>query len=210
MKNNTYSLKEEAINIYSHFFGIIMGVVALFLMSNKALESGSFEKGLSYIIYSLSVIILYSASTLYHSSKDKEKRFKMKIFDHCAIFVLIAGSYTPYGLVVMGGRQGYLLVFVAWTVAFIGIILKCFFTGRFKILSTFMYVMMGWIVVFFIKPLMNSISDLGLQWLIWGGAFYTTGAVIYSIKKIPYNHAIFHLFVLLGSFCHFISIYLYS
>jgi hemolysin III len=205
-----YSRKEEAINIYSHMFGILLGIVALVLLIMKAANSGSYIKGTSYIVYALSIIALYSASTIYHSTVDEKKRHKMKIIDHCAIFLLIAGSYTPYALAVMGGSSGYLLACVTWSIAVVGIILKLFFTGRFNVLSTLMYVMMGWVVVFFIKPLMMSISDLGLQWLIIGGVVYTTGAVFYSIEKVPYNHAIFHMFVLLGSFSHFVSIYFYT
>lgn len=210
MKNNTYSSKEEAINIYTHFFGAVMGVIGFFFLSIKAMNSGSFIKGSSYIIFSLSIIILYSASTLYHSSTNEKQRFKMKIFDHCAIFILIAGSYTPYALVVMDNKEGYLLAIVSWSIAAIGIILKCFFTGRFVVLSTLLYLMMGWVVVFFRVALLASISDKCLYWLAAGGLSYTIGAIIYSIKKIPLNHAIFHLFVLTGSACHFVSIYFYT
>ncbi len=155
------------------------------------------------------MVILYLASTLYHSSLESRQRQKRKVFDHCAIYVLIAGSYSPYVLAGLGDRLGWTVFFCVWAFALIGITLKIFFTGRFKLISTLMYVFMGWMIVFFVTPLRKVISEECFQWLLFGGISYTFGALIYMVKKIKFNHAIFHFFVLIGSACHFVSIYYY-
>jgi len=133
----------------------------------------------------------------------------LKIFDHASIYVLIAGSYTPFTLVTLNGTTGWVIFSIAWGSALIGIILKLFFTGKYSIVSTIMYVVMGWIIVFAIKPLIQHLPTYGLYWLVGGGIAYTIGAILYSIKRIKFNHALFHILVLIGSFCHFISIYFY-
>jgi len=160
-------------------------------------------------IFGMSLISLYAASTFYHSATDSKVRSRLRIIDHATIYVLIAGTYTPFSLVTLNGSIGWMIFGVSWGMALAGITLKLFFTGRFNVLSTLMYVFMGWIIVFAITPLINSLSTEGLFWLFAGGVAYTTGAIIYSIKKIKFNHAIFHIFVLLGSFCHFVSVYFY-
>jgi len=154
-----------------------------------------------------SLIILYAASTFYHAAKNAIKRRRLNIFDHAAIYVLIAGSYTPYCLVALDSTLGNYMVIFVWLFALVGIILKLFFTGKFNIISTAMYLLMGWQVVFFIKPLIENLSYYSLNLLFLGGVFYSIGAILYVIKKLSYNHAIFHLFVLLGSISHFLSIY---
>jgi len=129
--------------------------------------------------------------------------------DHASIYVLIAGTYTPFTLVTLNGVTGWILFGISWGLAVSGIILKLFFTGQYNVLSTLMYIFMGWIIVFAIKPLVNNLSVEGLFWLVTGGVAYTIGAILYGIKKIKFNHSIFHVFVLLGSSCHFIAIYFY-
>jgi hemolysin III len=156
------------------------------------------------------MILLYLASTLYHNSKVPEKRKKLKVFDHASIYVLIAGSYTPFSLLVLRGAWGWSVFGVVWGIAVAGIILKLFFTGRFNIVSTISYILMGWVVVVAIKPLIANFETEGLLLLLAGGVFYTVGAVLYSIKRIPYNHAIFHFFVLFGSLAHYLAILLYT
>lgn len=205
--NFGYSKLEENLNVISHGFGLVVSFIAFPFLVMKSLNFEGFWKPASFIIYGLSLIILYAASTFYHSAKNPKKRRKLNIFDHSAIYGLIAGTYTPFCLVVLNSSLGWYMFAFVWLFALTGIILKLFFTGRFDKLSTIMYVLMGWQVLFFIKPLMRSISTEGLQFLILGGVFYSIGAVLYSIKKIPFNHAIFHVFVLLGSLSHFISIY---
>lgn len=207
--NFPYSTKEEKLNVYTHAFGLICSVIGFPFLVFKAIDASTFWQASSYIIYAFSLIILYAASTFYHSAKTPRKRRYLNIFDHAAIYVLIAGTYTPYTLVTLEGQTGWILFGLTWVFALIGVVLKLFFTGRFDKLSTVMYVLMGWQVVFAIKPLMRNLAEEGLQLLFLGGIFYTVGALFYSIRKLPYNHATFHVFVLLGSFSHFFSIYYY-
>jgi len=204
-----YSPAEEKTNIISHAIGLALSIVALVLLVMRASLHGDMLQLVSVSIFGLSLIALYTASTVYHSTKDPGLRARRRIIDHATIYVLIAGTYTPLTLIALGGSIGWAIFAAAWAMAATGISLKVFFTGRFDLVSTLMYVFMGWIIVFAIKPLMDNMSSEGLFWLFAGGVAYTTGAVIYSIKKIPFNHAIFHLFVLLGSFCHFVSVYFY-
>lgn len=204
-----YSPTEEKLNIWSHAFGIFLSIIALVLLIIKAVQQDNIWMMISFPIFGVSLILLYLASTLYHASKKPQKRFKLKVFDHAAIYVLIAGSYTPFTLVSLNGETGWLIFSMVWVMAFKGIILKLFFTGRFKVISTAMYVLMGWLIVFYFQDLTASLHEKGVFYLILGGVLYTIGAILYSIKKIKFNHAIFHFFVLAGSFCHFLSIYLY-
>ena len=163
----------------------------------------------SFNIFGASLIVLYAASTFYHSAKKPELRRRLRVLDHASIYVLIAGTYTPFTLVTLNGQIGFTIFGTSWGLALTGIILKLFFTGKYKLISTLMYVFMGWIIVFAIKPLINNLSSDGLLWLVAGGMAYTIGAILYSIKKIKFNHAIFHILVLIGSVCHFVSVFLY-
>jgi len=204
-----YSPTEEKLNIWTHAFGIFLSIIALVLLIIKAVQQDNIWMMISFPIFGVSLILLYLASTLYHASKEPQKRFKLKVFDHAAIYVLIAGSYTPFTLVSLNGETGWLIFSMVWVMAFTGIILKLFFTGKFKIVSTAMYVLMGWLIIFYFQDLTAHLHEKGVFYLILGGVLYTIGAILYSIKKIKFNHAIFHFFVLAGSFCHFLSIYLY-
>lgn len=205
-KNPRYSEKEERLNIITHGFGLVMSCIAFPFLVVKSQDYEGFWKPASLLIYGLSLIVLYAASTLYHSAKDPIRRRKLNIFDHAAIYVLIAGTYTPFCLIVLGETLGWTIFGFTWTFALIGILLKLLFTGRFDKLSTLMYVLMGWQILFVINPLIENFPTQGVQLLFLGGVFYTLGAVLYSLKKINYNHAIFHVFVLLGSLCHFLSV----
>ncbi|MDT7831141.1 hemolysin III family protein [Flavobacteriaceae bacterium S356] len=202
-----YSKTEEFLNIATHGLGLLLSVVALPFLIIRSFNFDGFLKPFSFIVYGCSLIILYAASTFYHAAKQDKLRRRLNIFDHAAIYVLIAGTYTPFTIIVLEGATGWVIFGLTWFFALTGIILKLFFTGKYDRLSTIMYVLMGWQIVFAIKPLLNSLPTEGLQLLIWGGVFYTVGAILYSIKKIPYNHAIFHVFVLLGSASHFLCIY---
>ena len=204
-----YSPAEERINIVSHAVGFFLSIVALFFLVMHARLNGGVVKVVSFAIFGVSLIVLYAASSLYHSAKNPERRNRLKIFDHASIFVLIAGTYTPFTLVTLEGPTGWVIFGISWGIALVGITLKLFFTGRFSIASTVMYVLMGWVIVLAIKPLVHNLASEGLFWLFLGGLAYTIGAVLYSIKKIKFNHAIFHLLVLVGSICHFVSIYFY-
>lgn len=204
-----YSLREERINIISHAIGFLLSIVALVLLVKKANAYGNNQDVLSVSIYGISLIVLYAASTLFHSARHGILRNRFQIFDHAAIFVLIAGTYTPFALIALPDNTGKLLFIFAWAFALVGIILKLFFTGKYDTISTILYVIMGWMILFVIKPLIDNLALDGLYWLMAGGISYSIGAVLYSLKKIKYNHATFHMFVLMGSFCHFYSIYFY-
>jgi len=204
-----YSLAEEKINIMSHAVGFILSIVALVLLVSHASINGNAWHIVSFSVFGVSLMVLYAASTVYHSAKNPSFRKKMRIVDHAAIYILIAGTYTPFTLVTLNGFTGWVVFGITWGMAVTGIILKLFFTGKYDAISTLMYVFMGWIIVFAIKPLIENLASEGLYWLVAGGMAYTTGAILYSIKKIKFNHAIFHVFVLAGSFCHFVAVYFY-
>jgi len=184
-------------------------MVAIVLLVARASHTGNAWHIVSAAIFGASLIALYAASTAYHSATRAELRARLRVIDHATIYILIAGTYTPFTLITLNGAVGWIIFAFSWGMAISGIILKLFFTGRFNLLSTLMYVFMGWIIVFAVKPLIANLSTEGLFWLVAGGLSYTVGAVIYSIKKIPFNHAIFHLFVLGGSICHFVAVYFY-
>lgn len=204
-----YDLPEEKINIITHAIGLLLSIAALVLLIIHASSNGSARHIVSFTIFGASMILLYSASTLYHYSQSPDLRRKLNILDHASIYVLIAGTYTPFTLVTLKGALGWSIFGVTWGIALAGVFLKLFYTGKYDKISTIAYVAMGWIIIFAVKPLIENLPINGLYWLLAGGIFYTIGAVLYSIKKIKFNHAIFHVFVLLGSFSHFMAIYFY-
>ena len=204
-----YNPREEKLNVISHAIGLVLSVIALVLLVVYASKEGSAWHIVSFSIFGASLIVLYAASTFYHYSRTPKLRHRLNVFDHAAIYVLIAGTYTPFTLVVLKGWVGWTIFGVSWGLALTGIILKLFFIGRYDKISTIAYVLMGWLIIFAIKPLVNNLPFEGLMWLLSGGIFYTIGALLYSIKKLNYNHAIFHIFVLLGSFSHFIAVFFY-
>lgn len=205
--NHEYSKSEETLNILTHAFGLLLSIIALPFLVIKSFNYTGFWKPASLLIYGLSLIVLYAASTFYHAAKEPILRRKLNIFDHAAIYVLIAGSYSPFCLVALKSYLGWYMFIAVWVFALTGIVLKLFFTGRFDKISTAMYLLMGWQVLFFMKPLIAALTSFSLNLLIAGGIFYTVGAILYSLKKMPYNHAIFHVFVLLGSVSHFTALY---
>lgn len=209
-KNNTfYETKEEKLNVITHGIGFLLSIAALVLLVVYASKEGTVWHITSFAIFGASLIVLYAASTLYHYTQNPDLRFKLNILDHSAIYILIAGTYTPFTLVVLKGWVGWTIFGLSWGLAIIGIVFKVFYFGKFDKISTIAYVLMGWVIIFAIKPLIDSFPVNGLLWLLAGGVAYTVGALLYSIKKIPYNHAIFHICVLIGSFCHFMAIFFY-
>jgi hemolysin III len=204
-----YEPKEEIWNVITHGFGLALSLGAASLLIVFASLYETAWHIVSYSIYGASLIVLYLASTTYHAAKRPKLKIKLNVFDHAAIYVLIAGTYTPYMLVTLRGPWGWSIFGVIWGLAIAGVIMKLFFTGRFDRISTLAYVLMGWLVIVGIYPLIMNLSTWGLIWLLIGGVFYTVGAVFYLWHKLPYNHAIFHVFVLLGSISHFISVFWY-
>jgi len=197
---------EERLNAFSHGIGVVLGVVGLVLLiaySNSTLEV------VSVSVYGTSVIILFLASTLYHSVLEESKRHYFRIVDHISIYLLIAGTYTPVTLITLSESRGWLLFGLVWGIAAIGTILKLFFTGKFNAFSTLLYLIMGWLIIFDFSYLVDHMATNGLLLLFSGGLFFTVGIVFYAIHKIPYNHVIWHFFVLAGAICHFFMIFLY-
>lgn len=204
-----YPPAEERINVISHAAGLILSILGLILLLVQAAFKGNIWHVVSFGIFGVSLIVLYTASTSYHSAKRQDMRNRLRIIDHAAIYILIAGTYTPFALVVLQGSTGWVIFGVSWGLALIGITLKLFFTGKYLLLSTLMYVFMGWVIIFAAKPLIQNFSAEGIAWLLAGGIAYTAGAVIYGFKKIRFSHAIFHLLVLIGSITHFVAVYRY-
>ena len=204
-----YAPAEERLNILSHASGLVLSLLGLVLLVVRAATLGTTLHVVSFAIFGASLVLLYAASTIYHSSTGPAARIRLRTVDHAAIYVLIAGSYTPFTLVVLHGAVGWIMFAASWGMAAIGIVLKLFFTGRFTLISTLMYVFMGWVMVFAIKPLIAAFPGDGIIWLFAGGVSYTLGAVLYAIKTLSFGHAVFHFFVLAGSACHFVAVYFY-
>ena len=198
--------REEIANALTHGLGAILATGGgAVLIAMAAIHAGVRELvGVSVFISAL--ILLYIASTLYHLARTPAVKSRLKILDHCAIFLLIAGTYTPFTIAAMRGGWGWSLFGVIWGLAVIGIVLKLFFTGRFRYLSTAIYIGMGWLVVVAFVPLTQSVTPTALSWLIAGGVLYTAGTLFYHNQRLPYSHAIWHLFVLGGSGCHFAAV----
>ena len=200
---------EEKINVSLHAVGLVLSIFGLFFLMRHAILYGNSVHIVSFGVFGTSLVTLYAASTCYHSSRKPELRRRLRIFDHASIYILIAGTYTPFTLVTLNGALGSAIFYASWGVALTGIILKLFFTGRYRTASTLMYVFMGWMMVFAIKPLIANLPMEGLLWLFGGGLAYTTGAIIYGLKRLKFNHATFHVFVLIGSACHFVAVFVY-
>lgn len=195
---------EEKLNTLSHALGAFLGVVGLIVLLLKSTHKP--WSTFSIIVYGLSVIILFSASALYHAAKSERKKQYYRIVDHVSIYLLIAGTYTPVVLLLLAFSKGWLLFWLVWGIAAIGAVLKLFFTGKFGIISTLLYLVMGWLIVIDFKALVEVMPANGLQLLMAGGAFYTIGIIFYAIRKIPFNHVIWHFFVLGGAICHYFMI----
>ena len=205
----SYHPVEERINIGSHALGLLLSIAGFVALVSRALAVGDRLQLLSVSVYAASMVALYAASTAYHSSRKPLLRVRLRTVDHASIYLLIAGTYTPFALVTLQGPVGWTIFGITWGMGLTGIVLKLFYTGRYRLLSTAMYVFMGWLIVFFIQPLLAALPPAGLGWLLAGGIAYTLGAVLYSIHRIPYSHACFHVLVVVGSMCHFWAVYRY-
>ncbi len=201
-----YSPSEELANSITHGIGFFLGIAVLVvLVVFSSLRKGAWEV-VSCSIYGATFILLYLGSTLYHSARNPRTRRVLKIVDHSAIYLLIAGTYTPFALAPLRGALGWTIFGVIWGCALLGIFFKVFFTGRFKVVSLVSYLFMGWFCVVAVKPLYRELTPAGFVFFAVGGLCYTLGAVFYIRKSKPWSHAVWHLFVLAGSLCHFFSI----
>jgi hemolysin III len=205
----TYGRKEELWNVITHGIGLLLSLAALSLLVVFSSLYDTVWHIVSFSIYGTSLVLLYLASTSFHLARKPKRRLLLNVFDHSAIYLLIAGTYTPFMLVTLRGPWGWSIFGVIWGLALVGIVFKIFFAGRFDKVSTIAYVVMGWLALIAVYPLVTSLSAPGLIWLLIGGIFYSIGAFFYLKHKIPFNHTIFHVFVLLGSISHFVCIFFY-
>ncbi|MCB0398696.1 MAG: hemolysin III family protein [Winogradskyella sp.] len=203
----TQTKLEEQLNAWSHGIGAALGIVALVLLIVFSDNNSKPWSLFSVIVYGISIIVLFLASTLYHAVKGEKRKHYFRIIDHISIYLLIAGTYTPVLLIILRESNGWPLFWVVWGIAAFGLVLKLFFTGKFELFSTLLYLVMGWLIVFDFSNLSDAIGPTGVLWLFAGGLSYTIGIVFYAIQRIPYNHVIWHLFVLGGAICHFFMIF---
>ena len=194
-------LLEEKLNAYSHALGIVLAAIGGILLFENDLGAIPFMKG-GITVYVASLLLLFTASTIYHAVENPKLKKKLRILDHISIYYLIAGTYTPVCLSILLPSKGWLLFYLVWGIALFGTVLKIFFTGRFEVFSLVLYGVMGWLIVIDLPYLLEHMSSSGLLYLAAGGAFYTIGILFYAVKKIPYNHLIWHFFVLGGAIAH--------
>lgn len=198
--------KQEILNTISHGMGIVLGIVGLIFLLVKNNNSNIYST-LSIWTFGLSLIILYTSSTIYHFFVNENWKKKARVLDHMSIFLLIAGTYTPICLITLEKSSGWTLFTIVWTIAALGIIMKIFLTGKVDKLSLLLYLVMGWLLVFDIKNIANSMTSQALLFLVLGGVLYTLGTIFYARDKMPYAHFIWHLFVLGGSASHYAMVY---
>jgi hemolysin III len=197
---------EELANVLTHGLGALAALVGGGILVTLAALRGDGRQLAAAIVFAICLFLLYLASTLYHASRDELTRARLKVFDHCAIYLLIAGTYTPFTLIGLRGELGRNMFIAIWALAFAGIVFKLFFTGRFKLVSTLIYVAMGWLALVAIKPVMAALDAWTFGWMLAGGLAYTLGTVFYHQPRLRYSHAIWHLFVVAGSICHYVAV----
>lgn len=202
-----YSRGEEIANSIIHGLGALLGVVGMTVLLVLAVLYGTRAHFVSYFIYGISLIFLYSASTLYHALPFVKAKSIFKILDHIGIYLLIAGTYTPFLVLNLSGGWGLGMLITIWSLALVGCIFKLFFTGRFTLVSTLMYVAMGWVVVIAYKPMTQALLPETINYIILGGVFYTGGTLVYLMKRVPYHHAVWHGLVLCGSIAHYVAVF---
>lgn len=204
-----YGLAEELANTITHGAGLALSVAGLAALVALAASRGGFARVASCAIYGTSLVAMYLASTLYHGVRSRRAKRALKVADHCAIFVLIAGTYTPITLIVLRDTLGWALFGVVWCVAAGGVMFKIVYAHRFKVIGTTIYLLMGWMAIVAIEPLYARLDALAIGLVVGGGLAYSVGAILYLAKRLPYNHAVWHVFVLAGSLCHYLAILLY-
>ncbi|HEY8669157.1 MAG TPA: hemolysin III family protein [Tepidisphaeraceae bacterium] len=197
---------EELASLLTHAVGALLGVAAMITLVVLATMRGDPWRIVSFSIYGASLVTLYAMSSCYHWCRPGKSKQLFRFLDHSAIFILIAGTYTPFALVTLRGHWGWSLFAVIWGLALLGIFFKTMFTGRFTVLSTILYVAMGWVCLAVAHPLLMHLPFGGIVWLLAGGVAYTGGVIFFVWDNLPFNHAVWHLFVLAGSACHFFAV----
>ncbi|MDF2962815.1 MAG: hemolysin [Paenibacillus sp.] len=206
---NLLSMKEERANAVTHGIGALLSAAALVVLVIQAAKFGSPPRVIGSIIFGSALVIQYVCSTLLHCSRQERSIERYEMLDHAAIYLLIAGTYTPFLLITLNSRAGILMLEIIWLLALSGIIMKLLFPGRFMVFSIIQYIAMGWLIVFAVPPLKQVLPGPGVLWLLLGLLLYSVGSIFYFWRKIRYHHAVWHLFVMMGSFCHFVSVYRY-
>ncbi len=200
---------EEFANTITHGFGLVLSVAGFVALVILASLRGDPLLIIACVVYGLSLIVLYAASTIYHGTTSAELKHKLRLVDHCCIYLLIAGSYTPFGIIILNGTRGQSLLALIWTFAVVGIAAKLMFQHRFPVVSVGSYVVMGWLGVFAIQPMLETLGTEAVMLAVAGGLSYTLGVVFFAWPRIRHHHAIFHVFVLAGSILHYAAVILY-
>lgn len=204
-----YQIKNEVFNSITHGIGFGLSIAALVILIVTATKTGETMRVVAFTIYGASLVLLYLFSTLYHSLMFTRAKAVFKVLDHSCVYILIAGTYTPYALIIIGGWKGWVLFGIIWGIAIFGVICKSIWMDKYERFSTLIYIVMGWMCLFFFKPIYEQLGRNGFMLLLFGGVAFTVGTVFYSLK-IKYMHTVWHFFVLLGSSFLFFSIILYA
>ncbi|MEO1013161.1 MAG: hemolysin III family protein [Bacteroidota bacterium] len=206
MARSSNNLREERLNTISHGIGAVWAVFAMFFLLGNNSEKSAYAT-FSILLYSTTLIAMLVVSTVYHAVQDPRLKRRLRILDHINIYFLIAGTYTPVALITLVNGSGWAIFFIVWAIAAFGTLFKLFYTGRYEFISLLLYLAMGWLIILDFENLMDHTPSLGLRFLFLGGAFYTIGILFYVWERIPYNHFIWHLFVLGGAISHWLLIY---
>lgn len=205
----TYSEGEELAHRITHGFGAALSLVGLFVLVGTTATRGEFWRLVSCTLYGTTLVIFYAVSTIYHTVRTPWLKYLFRILDHCSIFLVIAGTYTPFTLVSLPAPWGWTIFSLVWGLALAGTLLKIVMTGRLRIVGPLLYLAMGWLIVLAYRPLTAAVSPAGVHWLLAGGVAYSAGLIFYAWTKLPYNHAVWHVCVLVGSTCHYFAVLLY-
>ena len=204
---NKFPFGEELANFISHAAGGVLSVAALVILIIRAVSLGNTLDIVSFTIFGAALVLMYATSSIFHALKWNKAKEIFEILDHSVIYVLIASTYTPFLLIVVGGKEGITLLVIEWLICILGIVFKSFFVQKFVVFSTLLYIIMGWLVVFVWYDLLANINNLSLVFLILGGLFYTIGTLFYMWRLFKYHHLVWHIFVIFGSIAHFFSVY---
>ena len=204
---NKFPFGEELANFISHAAGGVLSVAALVILIIRAVSLGNTLDIVSFTIFGAALVLMYTTSSIFHALKWNKAKEIFEILDHSVIYVLIASTYTPFLLIVVGGKEGITLLVIEWLICILGIVCKSFFVQKFVVFSTLLYIIMGWLVVFVWYDLLANINNLSLVFLILGGLFYTIGTLFYMWRLFKYHHLVWHIFVIFGSIAHFFSVY---
>lgn len=210
LRSRAQTYREEIANSVSHGVGLFVALIAAPLLFDSAVRSGERRRMIAFGVYAVTIVLMYAASMIYHGLPRGRAKFVCRIIDHSAIFLLIAGSYTPFMLGVLYGPFGWTLLAFVWTFALVGVVLTAISRVRYPTLSTMVYLMLGWLIIVGAKPLWQNMNHWGLFWIGAGGFAYTLGVAFFASERLRYGHLVWHVCVLIGSACHYVAVILYS